>query len=159
MSVESLFGAALMTFLMSMVPVLELRAAIPWGAGLGMPWYVNYLIAIVGNSLPVPFILLFIRAILDWMKRVKGLSKIALWLEAKAEKNSAKVNKYAAWGLFLFVAIPLPGTGAWTGSLVAAVFRMRLKHSLVSVICGVLTAGLIVTGFSYGVLGFLSFML
>jgi len=149
----------LKVFLMSMVPVLELRAAIPWGAGLGMPWYVNYLIAIVGNSLPVPFILLFIRAILDWMKRVKGLSKIALWLEAKAEKNSAKVNKYAAWGLFLFVAIPLPGTGAWTGSLVAAVFRMRLKHSLVSVICGVLTAGLIVTGISYGVLGFLSFML
>jgi len=140
----------LKVFLMSMVPVLELRAAIPWGAGLGMPWYVNYLIAIVGNSLPVPFILLFIRAILDWMKRVKGLSKIALWLEAKAEKNSAKVNKYAAWGLFLFVAIPLPGTGAWTGSAIAALLDIRLRNAIPTILLGVLCAGILMMGISYG---------
>lgn len=148
----------LKVFFTSMIPVLELRAAIPLGAAFGLPWYWNYLVCCIGNMLPVPFILLFIRAILHWMKRVRHLDKIALWLESRAAKNSVRVNRYAALGLFLFVAIPLPGTGAWTGSLVAALLEMRLKHSLLSVFFGVLIAGLIMTGISYGVIGFLDFL-
>ncbi|MBE6640034.1 MAG: small multidrug export protein [Ruminococcaceae bacterium] len=147
------------TFLLSMVPVIELRGAIPLGAGLGLPWYINYIVCVVGNFLPVPFILLFIRAVLNWMKKVPKLDKIALWLEERAAKNSDRVSKYATWGLMLFVAIPLPGTGAWTGSLVAALLEMRLKHSLLSVFFGVLVAGVIVSLIAYGALGFLNFLL
>ena len=147
------------TFLLSMVPIIELRGAIPLGAGLGLPWYINYIVCVIGNFLPVPFILLFIRAILNWMKKVPKLDKIALWLEARAAKKSDKVNKYATLGLLVFVALPLPGTGAWTGSLVAALMEMRLKHSLLCVFCGVLIAGVIVTLIAYGALGFLKFLL
>ena len=147
------------TFLLSMVPIIELRGAIPLGAGLGLPWYINYIVCVIGNFLPVPFILLFIRAILNWMKKVPKLDKIAIWLEARAAKKSDKVNKYATLGLLVFVALPLPGTGAWTGSLVAALMEMRLKHSLLSVFCGVLIAGVIVTLIAYGALGFLKFLL
>ena len=147
------------TFLLSMVPIIELRGAIPLGAGLGLPWYINYIVCVIGNFLPVPFILLFIRAILNWMKKVPKLDKIAIWLEARAAKKSDKVNKYATLGLLVFVALPLPGTGAWTGSLVAALMEMRLKHSLLSVFCGVLIAGIIVTLIAYGALGFLQFLI
>ena len=147
------------TFLLSMVPIIELRGAIPLGAALGLPWYVNYIVCVIGNFLPVPFILLFIRAILNWMKTVPKLDKIALWLEERAAKKSDKVSKYATIGLMLFVAIPAPGTGAWTGSLIAALMEMRLKHSLLSVLFGVLIAGAVVSAIAYGALGFLSFLL
>ena len=147
------------TFLISMVPIIELRGAIPIGAAMGLPWYVNYIVCVIGNFLPVPFILLFIRAILNWMKKVPRLARIALWLEARAAKKSDKVSKYATIGLMLFVAIPAPGTGAWTGSLIAALMEMRLKHSLLSVFCGVVLAGAVITLISYGALGFLSFLL
>ena len=147
------------TFLISMVPIIELRGAIPIGAAMGLPWYVNYIVSVIGNFLPVPFILLFIRAILNWMKRVPKLDKIALWLEARAAKKSDKVSKYATIGLMLFVAIPAPGTGAWTGSLIAALMEMRLKHSLISVFCGVVIAGAVITLIAYGALGFLGFLL
>lgn len=147
------------TFLLSMVPIIELRGAIPIGAAMGLPWYVNYIVCVIGNFLPVPFILLFIRAILNWMKKVPRLARIALWLEARAAKKSDKVSKYATIGLMLFVAIPAPGTGAWTGSLIAALMEMRLKHSLLSVFCGVVLAGAVITLISYGALGFLDFLL
>ena len=114
-------------FFCSMVPLIELRGAIPIGAGLGLPWLLNFLISVIGNMLPIPFILLFIRQVLSWMKNTKHFSKIALWLENKAEKNKGKVMKYATFGLAIFVGIPLPGTGAWTGALVAALMNMRMK--------------------------------
>ena len=150
---------AIYTFLISMVPIIELRGAIPIGAAMGLPWYVNYIVSVIGNFLPVPFILIFIRAILNWMKGVPRLAKIALWLEARAAKKSDKVSKYATIGLMLFVAIPAPGTGAWTGSLIAALMEMRLKHSLISVFCGVIIAGAVVTLIAYGALEFLDFLL
>lgn len=146
----------LYVFLCSMLPIIELRGSIIMGAGLGLAWWQNYLISVVGNLLPIPFILLFIRYILDWMKNIKGLSKIALWLEAKADKHSKRVLKYASLGLFLFVAIPLPGTGAWTGALIAALLKMRMKYSLVSISLGVLCAGVIMVCASYGFVGFLN---
>ena len=150
------FLDVLKVFGMSMLPVFELRGSIVVGAAMDLPWWLNYIVSVCGNLLPVAFILLFIRGILHWMKGVKGLCKIALWLEKKAQKHSVKVMKYATFGLFLFVAIPIPGTGAWTGALVASLFDMRLKYSLVSIACGVLCAGVIMICASYGFISFLS---
>ena len=103
--------------------------------------------------IPVPFILLFIRQILSWMKNVPKLQKVAIFVENKAEKNKDKVARYATWGLALFVGIPLPGTGAWTGALVAAMLEMRMKHALLSIFVGVLLAATIMSVASYGAVG------
>ncbi len=148
----------LWVFFLSMVPVLELRAAIPVGATLGLEWVANYLICVIGNMIPVPFILLFIRHVLEWMKKVPHLNKIAIWVENKAQKNTPKVQKYASLGLLIFVALPLPGTGAWTGALVAAMLDMRMKYAIPSIFCGVLIAGLIMSLASYGLVSFLTFL-
>lgn len=148
----------LYVFFCSMVPLIELRGAIPIGAALEMPWVPNLIISVLGNMLPIPFILLFIRRILAWMKTTKHFHKIAEWLENKAAKNTAKVMKYASFGLTIFVGIPLPGTGAWTGALVAALLDMRMKYSLPSIFAGVVIAAFIMSGISYGFLGFLSFL-
>lgn len=149
----------LYVFVLSMVPIIELRVAIPLGAGLGLPIYTNYLVSVVGNFLPVPFILLFIRGILMWMKTTRHLSKISLWLEDKARKHSDRVMRYATFGLFLFVAIPVPGTGAWTGALVASLFNMRMKYALPSILFGIIVAGLIMSLASYGLVGLFRFFL
>lgn len=148
----------LWVFFLSMVPVLELRAAIPIGATLGLEWVANYLICVIGNMIPVPIILLFVRHVLEWMKKIPRLDKIALWVENKAQKNTPKVQKYAFLGLLIFVALPLPGTGAWTGALVAAMLDMRMKYAIPSIFCGVLIAGLIMSLASYGLVSFLTFL-
>ena len=150
---------ALWVLFISMLPVIELRGAIPAAAALDMPWLESYIISVIGNFLPAPIILLFIRKILHLMKKVKHLERIAEWIENKAQKKSADVLKYASLGLFLFVAIPLPGTDAWTGALIAALLNMRMKYALPSIFAGVLTAGFLVTGATYGFLGFLDFIL
>ena len=149
----------LWVFFISMLPIIELRGGIPTGAVLGLPLWSNYLVSIIGNFLPVPFILLFIRKILAWMKTTKGLAKIALWLEEKAQKKSDQVMRYASLGLFLFVAIPLPGTGAWTGALIASLLDMRMKYALPAILLGVLTAGVIMSLASYGIVGIFEFFL
>ena len=141
----------------SMVPIIELRGAIPIGMAMELPWWSNYLICVVGNFLPVPFILLFIRYILGWMKTTKHFARIALWLEEKAQRGSEKVQRYASLGLFLFVAIPLPGTGAWTGALIAALMNMKKKYALLSILGGVLVAGVIMSLASYGAVGAFQF--
>lgn len=148
----------LWVFFLSMVPVLELRAALPIGATLGLEWVANYLICVIGNMIPVPIILLFVRHVLEWMKKIPRLDKIALWVENKAQKNTPKVQKYASLGLLIFVALPLPGTGAWTGALVAAMLDMRMKYAIPSIFCGVLIAGLIMSLASYGLVSFLTFL-
>ena len=148
----------LWVFFLSMVPVLELRAAIPIGATLGLEWVANYLICVIGNMIPVPIILLFVRHVLEWMKKIPRLDKIALWVENKAQKNTPKVQKYASLGLLIVVALPLPGTGAWTGALVAAMLDMRMKYAIPSIFCGVLIAGLIMSLASYGLVSFLTFL-
>ena len=140
-------------FFCSLLPIIELRGAIPLGAHFGLPFWQTYLISVIGNILPVPFILLFIKGILTWMSkcRVKAFNKVAGWLFRKAEKNRGKVEKYASLGLVLFVAIPLPGTGAWTGSLVAAIMDMKFWRAFLSALIGVLVAGVVMTLISYGV--------
>ena len=134
-----------------MVPVIELRGALPFGVGLGLDPWLAPCVSIVGNMIPVPFIILFIRKILDWMKRFDGFRRIAEKLEAKAAKHEDKIVKYEALGLFILVALPLPGTGAWTGSLVAALFDLRLRSAVPVIFAGVVTAGLIVFFITYGV--------
>lgn len=137
----------LTVFGVSMVPLIELRGAIPIGTGLGLGWLENLIICTIGNCLPIPFILFFVKAVLKWMRTcpIELFVKISNWLYEKAEKHRAAIEKYAVFGLYLFVAIPLPGTGAWTGALVASVFDMPKSKSIISICTGVVTAGLIMT--------------
>lgn len=141
----------LITFLMSMVPVIELRAALPVGVGMGLDPRFALIVTILGNMVPVPFIILFIRYILDWMKKFDKFRAIAEKLEAKAKKHEGKIEKYEALGLYILVALPLPGTGAWTGSLVAALFDIRLSRAIPVIFAGVITAGVIMFLITYGV--------
>lgn len=134
-----------------MVPVIELRGALPIGVGMGLDPVTALMVSIIGNMVPVPFIILFIRKILDWMHRFEKFDKIASRLEARAEKAGDKLVKYEMLGLFILVAIPLPGTGAWTGSLVAALFDLRLRNAVPVIFAGVVAAGLIVFFITYGV--------
>ena len=133
----------LFCFLVSMIPLIELRGAIPLGFVMGMPPWELFALTVIGNILPVPFIILCARPIVNFFLKTKLFRPIGEWLEAKVRKNSHKVAKYKFWGLFAFVAIPLPGTGAWTGSLAAAFLDIRLKKAMPAVVLGVLTAGTI----------------
>lgn len=150
-------GKELCVFICSMIPIIELRGAVPLGAGFGMEAIETYILSVIGNLIPVPFILLFIRIVLDFMKKVKGLKKIALWIEAKADKHKGQIEKYAYVGLFLFVAVPLPGTGAWTGSLIAALMRMKFWKSFLWIAFGVMAAGVIMSVISFGIVGVIGF--
>ena len=144
----------LITFLISMVPVIELRGALPIGVGMGLEPWVALVVSIIGNMVPVPFIIIFIRRILNWMHRFEKFDRLAKRLEAKAERQGDKLVKYETLGLFLLVAVPLPGTGAWTGSLVAALFDLRLKTAIPTIFAGVVAAGLVVFFITYGVVIF-----
>lgn len=153
-------GEELCVLFCSMIPIIELRGAIPMAAVFGLPWWQAYLLSVLGNMIPVPFILLFINTIIKWMSnsRVKFFNKFANWLLAKAEKNREKIEKYSFWGVCFFVAIPLPVTGAWTGSLVASTIGMKFWKALLSAFLGVLIAGAIVTVIVYGGVGFLAWL-
>ncbi len=144
-------GKILATFLVSMVPIVELRGAIPIGVGYGLEYWVAVVVSVIGNIVPVPFIILFIRKIFAIMRKwSKKLDGFITKLEKRAESKSDVVQKYAFWGLFLLVAIPLPGTGAWTGALVAAMLDMRLKRAFPAIALGVVTAAAIVTFVTFG---------
>lgn len=138
--------------LLSIIPVLELRASIPIGSSLGLnPWQCA-IAAIIGNMIPVPFIILFIRKIFLFLRRNwSKMSRFVEHLEAKAEKKKPLVQKYAILGLTLLVAVPLPGTGAWTGALVAAMLDIRLKRAIPCILLGVVIAAVIVTMITYGI--------
>ena len=141
-----------MTFLISMVPVLELRGAIPIGVAHGLDYRIAIAVSIVGNLVPVPFIVLFIRKIFAWLRtKSERLNGFVTRMEQRALKKSDTVRRARFWGLFLFVAIPLPGTGAWTGALIAAVLNMRLKRAVPVIFLGVIIAGCIITLLTHGV--------
>ena len=136
----------------SMLPVLELRFAVPYGVAAGLPVLPVLLVSIIGNMIPLPFIILFMRKILVWMKgKSELMRKIAEKLEKKAVSKKDVLVKYETFGLFVLVAIPLPGTGAWTGALIASVFNLRLKNAIPAIFFGVIAAGLIMTILTYGV--------
>ncbi|WP_295618154.1 small multi-drug export protein [uncultured Intestinimonas sp.] len=144
-------GALLSTILVSMVPVLELRFGIPWGVAMGLPHWAAFLAAVVGNMIPIPFIIVYIRRIFKWMRRhMPRLDRLVDRLEARAHLKGRTVSKYKYLGLMIFVAIPLPGTGGWTGALIAAFLDMRLRSALPSIFGGVLIAGFLITGLTYG---------
>ncbi len=146
----SYIGKILATMIMSMVPVVELRGGIPFGAALGLPAPAVMIAAIIGNLIPVPFIILFIRRIFQWMRKFEKLEKVVEFFESKAFSKSDKVTRYEKFGLCAFVAVPLPGTGAWMGALIAVILDMRLKDAFPVIVLGVLIASFIVTGITYG---------
>ena len=158
-----MIGKYLWVFLISMVPIIELRGAIPVAVGMGLPLIPSYIICIIGNMLPVPSIYFFARKVLIWGSDKPVIGKFFTFCLEKGEKGGKKLQAKAGRGLFvallLFVGIPLPGTGAWTGTLAASLLDMDFKSSVVAVMCGVLLAGVIMALISNGVLGALSFML
>lgn len=137
-------------FIISLLPILELRGGLIAAVLLGVPLWKAFLVCFIGNMLPVPFIILFIKKIFEFLRRFSFFDKFIGKLEAKTEKNRDKVLRYKQWGLLLFVAIPLPGTGAWTGALFAALLDIDLKKSFPIIALGVLIAGVIVAVLSYG---------
>ena len=148
------FGKELIVFLISISPVLELRGGLIAASLLHMDPVISYLIAFIGNLLPVPFILWFINKVLDFMRNSKSkkLNGIAKWLDKKVEKHKGQIEKYGFLGLILFVGIPLPGTGAWTGCLVASVLEMDRKKSFFATMIGIIIASIIMMILSFGVL-------
>ena len=150
----------LIVFLISMVPLIELRGAIPYAIAFNLPLLQSYIIAIVGNMLPVPIIFLFARKVLIWGQDKKYIGKFFKWCLNKGEKGGKKIEKKAGRGLYiallLFVGIPLPGTGAWTGTLAASILNMDFKKSVIAVMLGVILAGIIMGLLSFGVKGVIS---
>ena len=145
-------------FFISMVPIVELRGAVPAGLAMGLPVIPTYIVSVIGNMLPVPVILLFAKAVLLWCTKLPGwLVRFFMKIYDKGvkagEKMQAKAGRGIYWALFLFVAIPLPGTGAWTGCLAATLLDLKFWPSVLAVLCGVMTAGLIMGAASAGLLG------
>ena len=149
---DTMAGEFTLTVLVSMIPVVELRGGIPFGVATGLPVWAAFIAAVIGNLIPVPFIIVYIRRIFQWMRRrMPRLNSLVDKLERKAHLKGQKVSKYKYLGLMLFVAVPLPGTGAWTGSLAAAFLDMPLRKAIPSVVLGVLIAGMAISILTYGV--------
>ena len=147
---DTIPGKMVFTMLVSMIPIIELRGGLPFGVALGLPYYLAFPAAVIGNLIPAPFIIVYIRRIFELMRKyMPRLNGLVDKLEKKAHLKGQKMQKYQYLGLWLFVAIPLPGTGAWTGSLAAAFLDMRLKNALPAVVLGVLTAGCIMLGLTH----------
>ena len=144
----------IIVFFVSMVPLIELRGAIPIAVGLGLDKLLSFVIAILGNMIPVPIIYLFARKVLEWGKDKKYIGKFFTWCLNKGERGGqkleAKAGKGLYWALFIFVGIPLPGTGAWTGTLAASMLKLDFKKTVIAVMAGVLLAGLIMMAISFG---------
>ena len=148
---KSWLSPEIIIFLISLLPILELRGGLIAAAILGVEWYIALPICIIGNVLPIPIVLIFIRKIFDFIKKTNFLwmGKIVTKIDEKAQKKSKGVDTASFWGLFTFVAIPLPGTGAWTGALIANILNISKKKSSITILLGVITAGLIVSFVSY----------
>ena len=140
----------IITLLIAMVPVIELRGALPIGVGMGLSPVLATVISIIGNLIPIPFLLLLVPKIFDWLRDKKLTHKFITWLESKAAKHKKTIDKYGYLGLIILVAIPLPGTGAWTGALVASCLQLQKRKSIFAVIIGVLIAAFIVFAITYG---------
>lgn len=137
-------------FIISLLPILELRGGMIAAVLLNIPLWKAFLICYIGNILPIPFILLFIKKIFEWLRRFRIFARFIERMEAKSEKNRDKILRYKQWGLLLFVAIPLPGTGGWTGALMASLLEIDIKKSMPIIAVGVLIAGIIMTILTYG---------
>ena len=147
-----LSGGEIITFVISLLPILELRGGLLAAGALNVNPVIAYIIAIIGNLLPIPFILMFLTPIFNWMKKTKLFKGIVEKLENKAMKNKEKFEKGEFIALIIFVGIPLPGTGAWTGALIASVLGMNRKKAMLAIILGVTMASIIMMFLSYGLL-------
>ena len=147
--------ALFMTFLVGMTPVLELRGAIPLGVAAGLPPLTACAAAILGNIVPVPVIMLLVRRVFRWLRKTAFLGPKIDWLERRAHLKGRLVRRYRLPGLLLLVAVPLPGTGAWTGALVATLLDIRLRHAFPAIAAGVVIAGVLITLLTVGVAGLL----
>lgn len=154
---SDILPSEIIVFIISMLPILELRGGLIAAKLMGVSFAKAFAICYVGNMLPIPFILLFIRKIFMWLKKFEKTQALINKLEVRSLRKADNVKKYRLWGLFLFVAIPLPGTGAWTGALIADLLDIRIRHSFPAIAMGVLVAGLIISALSYGLFGVLSF--
>ena len=148
---DTFSGKMLITMAVSMLPVLELRGAIPFGVALGLSPWQALIASIIGNLIPVPFIILFARKVFVWLRSRSGwLDRVVGKLEASAEGKWEKVRRYENLGLLILVAIPLPGTGAWTGAMIAAIMNMRLRRALWPIVLGVIIAGFLMMAITHG---------
>lgn len=138
-------------FGISMLPVIELRGAIPAAAAMDLPFWEAYIVSVLGNALPVPFLIFFSKKIIIWCAKQKYIGGFFSRVIEKADRKARELGKYELVGLCLFVAIPLPGTGAWTGSLIAAILRLRWKSAFATIFVGVMISGLIMGAVSYGI--------
>ena len=148
----TVLGKRILVFIISLMPILELRGGLLAASLLDLDPVSSYIIAVIGNVIPIPFILWFMGTILKWMKKRKSLKKIANWIDKKVEKNREKIERFGFWGLVLFVGIPLPGTGAWTGCLIAAVLEMDRKKSFLAAMIGIFVASIIMMIVSFGLI-------
>lgn len=148
------YGKELIVFIISFLPILELRGGIIAASLLGLNPWLSYALAVIGTTLPAPFIILFISKILEWMSKckIKWMKKTANWLYKKANKNKEVIDKYGYWGLFLFVGVPLPGTGAWSGCLIAGLFSMNKKKAFLSIFGGIILSSIIMMVISFGLI-------
>lgn len=142
----------LIVFIVSMIPILELRGSILAAGFMDVSFLETYIVAVIGNLLPIPFILIFIKKILEWMKSTRAFSRIANGIEKKALSKREQIDKYGYFGLFLFVAIPLPGTGAWTGALLAVLLGMKGRKAFIPIALGVMAAGLVMSLLAFGII-------
>lgn len=146
----SVLGNEFALFVISMIPLIEERGAIVYGAAIGMPWFKVLPICIIANFLPVPFILVFGMKLIQWLKTTKLFGSFFTRYEEKLKKKSENVNKYSFWALVLLVGVPIPGTGAWSGSLVATILQVEKKRAMLALFVGVIMCGIIMTLASYG---------
>ena len=151
-------GREMALFVISMLPLIELRGAVPLGIAIGLPWHEILPLCIIGNLLPIPFVLCFAHWLLDKLAELPFLKEFALRYKHGLERKKGSVTKYARFGLFLFVAIPIPGTGAWSGAAIACLLNMNRRWAFVSIAAGVTVAGLIMAGVSSGVLSVFQYM-
>ena len=146
-------------FIISMIPIIELRGAILLGAAMQLDWQTVFIISFIGNILPVPFVLSFGKRLIHWLKTIPIFSGMVHRYEARLLRNAHKVNTYSLLGLCLFVAIPLPGTGAWSGSILAALLALRIRYAFPAITLGVFIADIIMTLGSYGFVSFLQIII
>lgn len=149
----TVIGKMCATFFISMLPVVELRFGLPYGIALGLEYPLALMAALLGNMIPVPFIIVYIKRIFEWMrKHMPRMNALVTKLENRAHLKGETVEKYGHWGLLIFVAIPLPGTGAWTGALIAALLNIRTSKAVPVILIGVCIAAAIMTLITYGVI-------
>lgn len=146
-------SSEIIAFIVSLLPILELRGGLIAAKIMNVEFIRAFVICYIGNMLPIPFILFFIRKVFDFLRRFEKIGRIIDKLESKSLSKADNVRKYKLWGLFLFVAIPLPGTGAWTGALIADLLNIKIKEAFPVIAAGVFVAGIIVSALSYGLFG------